>query len=322
MNLERVGEGDELQPSCSLGDVVRSRLFKPFSRVRDVFLKSANESRNRGYAFVRFGTMKEIRKDDVFGSMKRWSSTIVPQPSPIWIKAYRIPMRLWNINFFKLLGKSLGEFPKVDNQSLSRRRLDKGRFLVCLLVGNSCLKNISVKEGNRSWTVFLEKDSSPVTNSWVEEILGMNQEASPDVSREFPFKEIKLHMREVMDEAMSTLKSLDGDKVGKFCENRGLGGLKWKGDKLEISKEVNKDLFQLRAEGKVGFEKSMGKGKIVYIKNSKRRPTAEECLNSKLVIGSREVVRKRRLYSRKDDSTSSDSKIEEANLLFWVNAIS
>ena len=37
-------------------------LFKPFGKVRDIYLSAANSSRKKGFAFVRFESLEEARR--------------------------------------------------------------------------------------------------------------------------------------------------------------------------------------------------------------------------------------------------------------------
>ncbi|KAI9173708.1 hypothetical protein LWI28_005170 [Acer negundo] len=70
----------------------------------------------------------------------------------------RILLRHWNVEFFKLMGKSLGEVLMVDEQVLLRKRLEYVRVLVCLPMKSQVPKAVPIIEGNRSWPVSVEKD--------------------------------------------------------------------------------------------------------------------------------------------------------------------
>ncbi|KAI9162308.1 hypothetical protein LWI28_025985 [Acer negundo] len=85
-------------------------------------------------------------------------------------------------------------------------------------------------------------------------------------------------------------------------------------------KEVNKNLFKLKVDEKANIRRKTNKGKSVYVRNSKRRPLVGPHLNPKLVIGSRVEVRKNSLYTKIDDSLSSDSDFEKVGIV-WLKTL-
>ncbi|KAK1577399.1 hypothetical protein Q3G72_021458 [Acer saccharum] len=117
--------------------------------------------------------------DDVFSSMSRWSNAIVPKSRLVWINCIGVPLSAWSLPFFMQLRKNIGNPLLVEDDTLSRKRLDRGKFLVLIPVDKSGPWKIRVVTGEASsFMVRLKEDSSPVDFRWLAGVLDLRQSYS------------------------------------------------------------------------------------------------------------------------------------------------
>ncbi|KAK2638440.1 hypothetical protein Ddye_026235 [Dipteronia dyeriana] len=92
-----------------------------------------------------------------------------------WISIKGVPLIWWNEEFFLTVGKAFGEPVMVDDRTISRRNLMRGRLLVLKPEGKIYPSKIKVVHNQSSIVLHVEKDASPVLDSWVEEFLGLRK---------------------------------------------------------------------------------------------------------------------------------------------------
>ncbi|KAK1587065.1 hypothetical protein Q3G72_009155 [Acer saccharum] len=295
-------------------------MFKPFELVRDVYLKVENESWMRGFAFVRFGSMKEAKKVASlthgmhmygwpitvkvaeFGWNKRKGPVIreggrlnrrreETRPRSHASSNYRAQRMEGRRNTFtEVVKRNIQENPtsKDEMSTKSKLILVDDTLVDSLWMRNSAVgvldvfsnvlkvrdkleKRVMIKEGNRTWLVFVENDTAQISEDWLENILGLNQENSPNEER-----------------------------IVQESEVRGQWKKKW--DKRWDGVKVNKPFFKLKG-GTV--RNTISKEKAVASRNPKVRPPLQAYLNSKLIIGGSQEASRNRWFS------SSESELEE-----------
>ncbi|KAK3188430.1 hypothetical protein Dsin_027991 [Dipteronia sinensis] len=113
--------------------------------------------------------------EDCFSSMVRWSESFIPKSRVAWINCSGIPLCYWNQIFFQKLRWLIGEPLLINEETLSRSRLDKGRLLV--LIPNdqpySCINKVVV--GNGSFEVKVVEDGASVDVLWMEDFLSLKK---------------------------------------------------------------------------------------------------------------------------------------------------
>ncbi|KAK1551104.1 hypothetical protein Q3G72_030259 [Acer saccharum] len=170
---------------CAIG------ILKSFSN-----LESVNERlRNRGFQFtshfigsksVLWCFDSEIDKDgfinnrffwdDRFASMKNWSENPNPYMRMTWINCMGIPLCYWSSEFFVKLGWVIGEPLLVDEDTISRKRLDKGRILVLVQQQEMVSSKVKVDVGRGSFSVMVKEEETQVCSKWIEQFLGLQME--------------------------------------------------------------------------------------------------------------------------------------------------
>ncbi|KAK0577545.1 hypothetical protein LWI29_034786 [Acer saccharum] len=110
--------------------------------------------------------------------MLKWSDKFVLQSKLAWINVRGIPLQCWDEVLFKRLGRLLGEPVLVEEDTLRKKRLDRGRLLVLLPVDRSCPDKIEVEVGNWSFIVKVGEEESHVDLSLLSKILGLKMEFS------------------------------------------------------------------------------------------------------------------------------------------------
>ncbi|KAK3169114.1 hypothetical protein Dsin_000095 [Dipteronia sinensis] len=65
----------------------------------------------------------------------------------IWIACVGVPIRFWNEAFFNKAGQKLGEMVMIEEETILKKRLDRGKILVLLPINHSCPDLIKVKVG-------------------------------------------------------------------------------------------------------------------------------------------------------------------------------
>ncbi|KAK2652393.1 hypothetical protein Ddye_012249 [Dipteronia dyeriana] len=76
--------------------------------------------------------------DDRFSPMAKWSSKFTPQACMVLIRCEGVPMRFWKEDFFMKLGWLLGEPLMIEEDTVMKRRFDRGNFLLLVPKDLAC----------------------------------------------------------------------------------------------------------------------------------------------------------------------------------------
>ncbi|KAK1557082.1 hypothetical protein Q3G72_017559 [Acer saccharum] len=115
--------------------------------------------------------------DDCFSSMEMWSMVVIPQSKPVWVDISGVPLSYWNDFFFFLkVGWVLGVHLMVEDETLKKRRFDKGRLLVLLPFDYKCPAKIKVVQEKCLFLVTFGTFSSSVEYQWVARHVGLKME--------------------------------------------------------------------------------------------------------------------------------------------------
>ncbi|KAK1572422.1 hypothetical protein Q3G72_032449 [Acer saccharum] len=114
--------------------------------------------------------------EDSFLSMEQWSSSMVASSRLAWINIMGVPLCHWNSEFFIQMGNEIGESLLVDDDTLFKRKLFKGRVLVLIKQGIPCPKFIIVNGKVGKIQLTMEEENTPVELQWVEEFLELVDE--------------------------------------------------------------------------------------------------------------------------------------------------
>ncbi|KAI9160196.1 hypothetical protein LWI28_005955 [Acer negundo] len=85
--------------------------------------------------------------------------------------AFGVPLCHWNSEFFFKIGKEVGEPLMIDDDTLFKRRLHKGRLLVLMSYDISLPKFVSFNGRRGMFKLMLEEDKVLVEEEWVENFL-------------------------------------------------------------------------------------------------------------------------------------------------------
>ncbi|KAK3200313.1 hypothetical protein Dsin_023728 [Dipteronia sinensis] len=100
---------------------------------------------------------------------------MIPQSRAVWILCSRIPLHLWNHDFFLKLGWTIGEPLFVEEDMVLRNRLDRGRILVLIPGNKSVTCDVKVVMENGSFLVTLKEDEMEVDFFWIEKFLDLQK---------------------------------------------------------------------------------------------------------------------------------------------------
>ncbi|KAK1559102.1 hypothetical protein Q3G72_010727 [Acer saccharum] len=114
---------------------------------------------------------------DCFSSMDIWreQTRMAAVNNITWIDVFGVPLSCWCNKFFKKIGGKVGEVLWIDEKTESKRRLDYGRILVLAPLDKQLTYEVSVNIGNRTFPVSLREQQIPVTDEWINNVLGLKQ---------------------------------------------------------------------------------------------------------------------------------------------------
>ncbi|KAK3205575.1 hypothetical protein Dsin_019621 [Dipteronia sinensis] len=110
------------------------------------------------------------RKDlwvDFFSFVRGWSNDITPQCRLSWIEFRGIPLNVWCEEFFLKLGWAVGEVLLVEEETVNREILCRGRTLTLIPNGRSCPQIVKVVVGGNSFSVSAREDPIPIDMGWI-----------------------------------------------------------------------------------------------------------------------------------------------------------
>ena len=71
---------------------------------------------------------------------------------PIWVKLPNFPFEFWSVEFFRMLGNTLGTFLEVDVSFLETGMCCLGKIMVLLDLRNGLAEDIVIKKGDFIFT--------------------------------------------------------------------------------------------------------------------------------------------------------------------------
>ncbi|KAK1583655.1 hypothetical protein Q3G72_025894 [Acer saccharum] len=108
-----------------------------------------------------------------FSSMMEWKEGWMNDSKLIWVDIYGVPLSCWCKSFFTSLGGIVGVTMWIDEETVHKSRLDRGRILLLLALDKVVPPEILVKSGNRDFRVRLEESLIPVSSDWLSRRLGL-----------------------------------------------------------------------------------------------------------------------------------------------------
>ncbi|KAK1575963.1 hypothetical protein Q3G72_009751 [Acer saccharum] len=111
--------------------------------------------------------------DDKFSLISKWDDSFNPQARLVWIDCIGVPLKFWNEAFFHKVGRQLGETVMVEEETLLKKRFDRGRILVLIPLKQSSPDMIRVSAGSGFFNIKISGASLPVDFSWPEKLLGL-----------------------------------------------------------------------------------------------------------------------------------------------------
>ncbi|KAI9196934.1 hypothetical protein LWI28_028272 [Acer negundo] len=127
------------------------------------------ESENERKGFIR----NMFFWEDCFSSMSRWCNSFMPNTSLVWVQAMGVPLDVWCSSFFSKLGSLFRETLFIKEDSLLRKKIDRGRFLDLISHGRTCPSKIKVRVGDASFLVRLSEDTTLMDFCWLVSFLGL-----------------------------------------------------------------------------------------------------------------------------------------------------
>ncbi|KAI9180462.1 hypothetical protein LWI28_005014 [Acer negundo] len=108
-----------------------------------------------------------------FSSMVYWTKSVLPKSRMVWLNCIGVPLRCWSKSFFRKISEPL----VVDDDTLMRCRLDRGRLLALIPIGATILSRIKVVEDNHSFECWIFKDPIAVNQSWLVNYLELQMKS-------------------------------------------------------------------------------------------------------------------------------------------------
>ncbi|KAI9180216.1 hypothetical protein LWI28_002421 [Acer negundo] len=104
---------------------------------------------------------------DNFISMSIWSESSVSLDRPRWLEVYNVPLHCWCKDFFTEVGGQAGETVWVENSTIRRERIDRGRILVLVPFEFQKDREVVVKFGENSFLVKITASPESVSMDWI-----------------------------------------------------------------------------------------------------------------------------------------------------------
>ncbi|KAK3229395.1 hypothetical protein Dsin_001276 [Dipteronia sinensis] len=120
--------------------------------------------------------------DDCFASIEVCSKHIVAKSRPVWVEVYGIPLSCWHGSFFLQVGRVLGVPLLIEEDTLKKKRLGKGKVLVLFPFESKCSEKIKVVEHSRSFELTIVRDDSKVDYDWIRSHLSLTNGNHKQVS--------------------------------------------------------------------------------------------------------------------------------------------
>ena len=191
----------------------------------------------------------------------------------------------------------------VEEETVNRGRLDRGRLLVLVPHVKPCSFKVKVKVGSKSVLVNMIEDEKPVDMVWMRNILALSKHQDQTRKEVFPEKEKIQKQVEVGDTACLS------SPIEMRCQT-------FKSDK--IAKKAINGMRRLKG-GKVGekrdtFAVNLERGKKKWVGRPRKKPLTFVIRNGKLDLEKRNYFVKG--FARISEDSSSSSEVETRNRLF------
>ncbi|KAK1584169.1 hypothetical protein Q3G72_030471 [Acer saccharum] len=112
---------------------------------------------------------------DLFSSVGVWLDAITPQSRLAWVEFRGIPLHAWCNKFFMRLGWAIGEPVLIEDETLQRDKLSRGKVLILIPYSHRCPAIIKVVAGKCSFNISVMEDPVPVSDEWVSRRLGLEK---------------------------------------------------------------------------------------------------------------------------------------------------
>ncbi|KAK1575559.1 hypothetical protein Q3G72_006508 [Acer saccharum] len=182
-----------------------------------------------------------------------------------WIEVYGVPLNCWCDAFFKKVRGKVGEVLWIDEKTESKKRLDCGQIMVLASVEAQLSCEVSVRMGIRSFPVKFVEHQAPVTDEWVNKVLGLK----PCFSNLNEGSD-----KEIFDKALPFIGknvSYAGDcKLGRGREGVREKGMGKRSDRMDFREDVR----ETSSSPKLSWEKAGG-DRVFMVK------VKEQCLYNK-----------------------------------------
>ncbi|XVF78709.1 hypothetical protein PTKIN_Ptkin14bG0157400 [Pterospermum kingtungense] len=99
-----------------------------------------------------------------FDECKPWSKSGLQRNIPMWIVLQEVPLHLWDIKFFKVLGDSWGTFVDVDYNTACKSRFDRAKILVIVDNRFNIPSVVSIKNGDSTFKIMVSLDEDRVSD--------------------------------------------------------------------------------------------------------------------------------------------------------------
>ncbi|KAK2639619.1 hypothetical protein Ddye_027414, partial [Dipteronia dyeriana] len=221
--------------------------------------------------------------EDCFTSMSSWKDQRIPIDKLVWITICGVSLNCWEEAFFMKVGKQVGEPMWIDQATLSRSRLNKGKMLILTSQVGEASLDIRVSVEGMVVTIKVEFDPIPVSTAWlnsflrIEEHIHYNRKNCCRSSEAEPIEESDIALGTDRRQLLDTSKSIQ--KAVRF-QNQVVAGNMTEGDK----------------------------GKKLWARKTKSKAIPFQNRTAKLVIGRKRDQVIRRDLVRDSSTTSSDSK--------------
>ncbi|XP_058726669.1 uncharacterized protein LOC131598038 [Vicia villosa] len=96
---------------------------------------------------------------DWFEDIRRWKDADRDESRVVWLRVFGIPPLVWNSEFFRALGGSLGEFIRIDEHTASGECFDVARVMVRVKLFAAVPDSLKVIIDDIPFSLLLKEDS-------------------------------------------------------------------------------------------------------------------------------------------------------------------
>ncbi|KAK1554729.1 hypothetical protein Q3G72_016476 [Acer saccharum] len=111
--------------------------------------------------------------DDCFTSMEKCPQDVVAKSRLAWIDVYGVPLNCWHDAFFMRVGRSMGIPLMLEEDTMKKSRLDRGRVLISIPLDGKCMEKIKVQFRSRLFELSIVEEKAQVDRGWIRNFLGL-----------------------------------------------------------------------------------------------------------------------------------------------------